>query len=471
MPKRGPDTNPALDEILILPKPGTGMQREDGSTETVEYIVNEKTTRRQLTEILEQYSLPKSGNKKALMERLREFASDQAKWSSLYIPDKARTRGSITGTRAVSQTGKRILEKFGPKEQSAEFKTRKGAMKNRIRRVRTEQEISRDDDLVSCFLARKDKPEQSTIHQTPVPAIRTGGMMVNLNNTVSELTAVSGLIVQGLSSILTYAASLNPAMSSNSHSNLSTFSAETNLLLQPGSELRHCHNTDPRTGGDDGGQEQSNSTAPEAHSDLRTVVLDEIKLTYSKSKVPPPPAIHFSNDIPGLFQHWLESNILVIEGQGIPIRFWNVFYHERGSSNSGGGTWTTAVRNEWGKWKFICEEKERLGSEKQFWEKYSDEKGAHLRFQTILNRLKGERNARDARDCADARQFFDGNLARADAKGRFGYTKSGRTVEVATKESKIAQVWRKILTEDLEIAQRWAEMQGEDDAIENSATD
>ena len=74
--------------------------------------------------------------------------------ASLYIPDKARTRGSITGTRAVSQTGRRILEKFGPKEQSAEFRTRKGAMKNRIRRVRTAQEISKDDDLVGDILVQ-----------------------------------------------------------------------------------------------------------------------------------------------------------------------------------------------------------------------------------------------------------------------------------------------------------------------------
>ena len=107
--------------------------------------------------------------------------------------------------------------------------------------------------------------------------------------------------------------------------------------------------------------------------------------------------------------------------------------------------------------KYICEEKERLGSEDKFWIKFSDAKGTHLRFQAILNRLQDERKERDAKDSADALRFFHGDLAHPSAKGRFGYKKSGRVVSIPTKDAKIARVWRKMLEEDSEVAAQWAE--------------
>ena len=106
--------------------------------------------------------------------------------------------------------------------------------------------------------------------------------------------------------------------------------------------------------------------------------------------------------------------------------------------------------------QFICEEKERLGSEDKFWTKFSDANGTQLRFQAILNQLQSERKERDAKDSANALRFFHGDLAHPRAKGRFGYKKGGRIVSIPTKDAKIARVWRKMLEEDAEVAAQWA---------------
>ena len=63
---------------------------------------------------------------------------------------------------------------------------------------------------------------------------------------------------------------------------------------------------------------------------------------------------------------------------------------------------------------------------------------------------------RDREDSANARRCFNGDLTHPAAKGRFGYKKGGRVVQVPTKDAKIAQVWRKMLEEDPEIKARWA---------------
>ena len=102
-----------------------------------------------------------------LLSHLRAFAEDQSKWiayvntcvvhnekvltltsNRLFTPDKKQTRGSISGARASSQAGKRIIEKFGAKQQTTEFRSRRGAKTIRIQKPRTEQEIAQNNKLV-----------------------------------------------------------------------------------------------------------------------------------------------------------------------------------------------------------------------------------------------------------------------------------------------------------------------------------
>ena len=102
-----------------------------------------------------------------LLSCLRAFAEDRSKWiayvntcvvhnekvltltsNRLFTPDKKQTRGSISGARASSQAGKRIIEKFGAKQQTTEFRSRRGAKMIRIQKPHTEQEIAQNNKLV-----------------------------------------------------------------------------------------------------------------------------------------------------------------------------------------------------------------------------------------------------------------------------------------------------------------------------------
>lgn len=62
-----------------------------------------------------------------------------------------------------------------------------------------------------------------------------------------------------------------------------------------------------------------------------------------------------------------------------------------------------------------------------------------------------------ARDAADARTFFGGNLDHPDASGAFRYLKCGQT-HILSKDDAIAKKWRELLNNDPAIASRFVQM-------------
>jgi hypothetical protein len=62
-----------------------------------------------------------------------------------------------------------------------------------------------------------------------------------------------------------------------------------------------------------------------------------------------------------------------------------------------------------------------------------------------------------ARDAADARTFFGGNLNHPDANGAFQYLKRSQT-HVLSKDDAIAKKWRELLESDPVIALRFTQM-------------
>jgi len=206
--------------------------------------------------------------------------------------------------------------------------------------------------------------------------------------------------------------------------------------------------------------------------DVATVKLGDEEFVFDRTTVADPPAKHFSDDIDGLFEQWNNSNLLVVNGRGIPIKYWPQFYQAKKGFKS--GAWK-AIRVEWGNWKvspsespvipagfhvlvlqFIVEEREKHASNKLFWAKFSDtESGVQFGFQQILTSLKHERMEHDAQAAADALQFFNRNLGCADANGAFSYTsRTGGTV-VMSKTGDIARNWRNLLAQDPSIAAQW----------------
>jgi len=81
---------------------------------------------------------------------------------------------------------------------------------------------------------------------------------------------------------------------------------------------------------------------------LATVQLGNEEFIVDRTLVPDPPAKHFSSNIPGLFEEWHQSNSLVVNGHGIPIKYWPEFYQAKKGFKS--GAWK-AIRVEWGNWK------------------------------------------------------------------------------------------------------------------------
>lgn len=87
-----------------------------------------------------------------------------------------------------------------------------------------------------------------------------------------------------------------------------------------------------------------------APQNLIILKLGDDELAVDQTAVPDPPAIVFSQDLSALFAQWHCSDALVVNGRGIPIKYWPVLYHvKHGIKRS---AWK-ALRTNWGNWKVI----------------------------------------------------------------------------------------------------------------------
>ena len=64
-------------------------------------------------------------------------------------------------------------------------------------------------------------------------------------------------------------------------------------------------------------------------AEMVTVQLADGPFLFQKSKACPPPAQRFSRDIPNLFHEWEVSNLLQIDGKGIPVKDWDKIYKKK----------------------------------------------------------------------------------------------------------------------------------------------
>ncbi|TFY58918.1 hypothetical protein EVJ58_g6115 [Rhodofomes roseus] len=192
-----------------------------------------------------------------------------------------------------------------------------------------------------------------------------------------------------------------------------------------------------------------------SHQRIR-ISLDDQDIHIDKTHLPDPPAIHFSDDIPALFEQWNTSQLLKIDGHGIPIKHWDKVYKKRNGLVET-DAWK-AIKVEWGNWKFLVTERERFPSEDAFWKVYTNEKGERLSYQQVLDKLQEERGCTDEADFKAVMQYFDGDLDRVDASGAFRYKKSGQW-RVCSKKLVVARTWRKLLATDTAIRSNWEAMQ------------
>ena len=137
-------------------------------------------------------------------------------------------------------------------------------------------------------------------------------------------------------------------------------------------------------------------------SNMVTVQLTDGPFIFHPNEARAPPAQRFSKDITNLFREWESSNLLQINGKGIPVKDWDKIYKKRAGLFQ--AAWK-AIRVKWGNWKvcsmiilvltkhsllfkFIAEEHVLLGSDNAFWTKYSNLEGARFGYQQILDSLQ-----------------------------------------------------------------------------------
>lgn len=81
--------------------------------------------------------------------------------------------------------------------------------------------------------------------------------------------------------------------------------------------------------------------------DQAVFVLPSTEEVVFNKKIPlcNPPAVHYLSQISQLFMDWYNSDLVRINGRGVPIKSWDVLYKTYGK-----GQWSTS-RNKWGNWK------------------------------------------------------------------------------------------------------------------------
>ncbi len=105
------------------------------------------------------------------------------------------------------------------------------------------------------------------------------------------------------------------------------------------------------------------------------------------------------------------------------------------------------------------DEKNRLGSEQEFWRKYSRNEDK-LTYHEILKTLQASRSAAATAAANDARSFFQGKMECELAQGIFTYIKKNTTFP-CVKDATIAQKWHALLVENEEVREEWERMQGD----------
>ena len=103
------------------------------------------------------------------------------------------------------------------------------------------------------------------------------------------------------------------------------------------------------------------------------------------------------------------------------------------------------------------EEKNRLGSEEEFWKRYTKEDGTKFRWQEILKALQLSRRNAAVAGAEAARRFFAGDFTSEMAQRIFAHTKNGRT-RPCIHDATIAQKWSVLLETNSDVRGRWEEM-------------
>ncbi|KAG1787536.1 uncharacterized protein HD556DRAFT_1312722 [Suillus plorans] len=423
-------------EIICLPELGKTLGVNE-QPQTVEFVIQQDTTVKMLREKLKEYGLQTTGKKADLIERLHKYAADDTSWRLLFQPARKGTRGSYTGRRTAKQSAQRITSQFW------------------------EHELT--------LVQHKSKLGVGCVVQSLTPAdIDNNNAWPENTLTIDGPTHKAADALQVVGTQRPAAQSANMLLSATEQPTSFTPQFSTHTNLPPAGTMYPAHEltTEDRqslslrfrclertiAGLEDTLIEQTAiPTQSIPPSNLAILQLEGRELAFDKTMVMPPLAVWFSTDISALFRERHQSTYLVVNGHGIPIKFWGDVYKKCTGQNS--KAWALQ-KVQWGQWKFIMEEHLRFASDDAFWMAWTDANGQRVGYTKLCDTLQHQQMARDTRDAATARSFFGGNLDHLDAQGMFRYAKSGVS-KLMSKDVDIARKWRELLTINGALAQRW----------------
>ncbi|KAF7980504.1 hypothetical protein HWV62_38012 [Athelia sp. TMB] len=489
-------------EVLILPVIGQTLREgEDITTERLE--LRKEVTKRVLQGYLEGYNLSTSGKRDVLIQRLREYAKDKDQWIGQFKPAQRRIRRSATGTRVDKRLAKRIRENFGDDStEIAEYPSKRVAITNTITAgSQSGHRVAQFTDWAAAVLAPSHTAERLPIESDGTdrlldPDLTIGsveGMEAVKSNTTVQIMSRSlhrveekfDQLADVLQKMAETARTLQPSAPVQTTAAPVTFSRPAEHIIT----AERSASSYPRPAEHNGNRPMAShlwpvfphSTTPNTYhfptsegtpgpghrlqdvssnTNIVTIDLGEMQLTFDPATVPNPPTVTFADDIERLVEEWDHSTRLVVAGKGIPIRYWDKLYTKRAGIKE--HAWSS-LRCSWGNWKFVVEEYASFPSPTAFWDCYSDAAGVRMKYQGILDRLKSKRQVAEREsygaDAAAARQFFNGNLGQSDAHGKFTYRKNGRS-HIYQKDKEVATRWRQLLDSDESIRARWLAMSG-----------
>ncbi|PIL27067.1 hypothetical protein GSI_10206 [Ganoderma sinense ZZ0214-1] len=468
-------------------------------------ISDSKLTVNVLKNYMAAYGLRKSGNRGVLIDRLREFSnSGQQGWETqLLQPSHTHERGDISEQAAKSNpTAQRILKLFGPKNESSVFLPKRNGHEVRPISILSEQRKETNDEWAKLVLENNGRQHQCLSKPTSEAPLVQNNYLKGADEDggsgpkITSMRRMERRIVSCQQEMVNQFEGVHSELSCL-HSELAGFAATTKgrptTPDATGTQRRSVSSLPrkPKSHLYDGPQSVSQrfeigptvhtvptlaapaavhvATTSMASSDLSDAVVprdaippanlltfdfdDSTMLHFDKTyQVSNPPKVTFSDNLSQLFKEWHVSNLLRVNGRGIPVKDWDRFYKKRTGIKQ--HAWDL-LRVQWGTWKFIVEERERFTSEELFWAQYSDKNGNHLNFKTICERLQTSRKESNEKDAAAVCWFFDNDLAQPATHGYFYYKKSGKQ-HLVTEARTVAAKWRQLLQDKPKVALQWS---------------
>ncbi|KAG0705251.1 hypothetical protein DFH29DRAFT_873265 [Suillus ampliporus] len=269
------------------------------------------------------WTVPTHGNRTEMLDRLRQFSNDRDKWL-------------------------RIEEMFGIEEQTITYKSKKST--NRTQRALQDNDQAANSAWARAVLSVFGMPhdlsgplttQRKSCHQQVALtteaeerpqqdafAVRMRKVNSNMSSVREDLSNVENHISVLTSHILDMKTLMESKDTRTLHTE--TQSSESgchNTVVQSHAEVHIVSNnvpSKPRRMM----QTTSMSLPPEVipPENLGIAHLGQEQFLYDRTTVPSPPTVHLSKDINRLCEEWEESNLLVVNSRGIPVKYWGKFY-------------------------------------------------------------------------------------------------------------------------------------------------